>query len=74
MGFWVKFPFLVGFVQSVYLCQEGTDVGCLMVCEVVVLFERGPRLGESVVSFTIALSFCFAFLLFRLVGWVIRWV
>ncbi len=46
-----------------------------MVGKVVVLFEGSPRLGkESVVSFTFTLSFCFAFLLFRLVGWVIRWV
>ncbi len=58
-----------------HLGQEGRDVGCLMVGEVVVLFEVVSRLGkESVVSFTFALSSCFAFLLFRLVGQVIRWV
>ncbi len=46
-----------------------------MVDEFVVLFEGGPRLGkESVVSFTFTLSLCFAYLLLRLVGWVIRWV
>ncbi len=56
-----------------HLCQEGRDVGCLVVGEVVVLFECGPRLcKESVVAFTLALSFFFAFLLFRLVGWVVR--
>jgi hypothetical protein len=53
----------------VHLCQEGRDVGCLMVVEVLVLFECGPRLGkESVVSFTFTLSLCFAFLLFRRFG------
>ncbi len=37
----------------------------------VVLFEFVPRIGKkSVVSFTFALSFCFAFLLFgELVWW-----
>ena len=58
-----------------HVCQEGRDVGCLMVGEVVVLFECVPRLcKEFVVSFTFALSFCFAFLLFRLVGLVNRGV
>ena len=59
---------LLGYV---HLCQEGRDVGCLMIGEFVVLFEDDPRLcKESIVSFTFALSFGFAFLLFRLVGWV----
>jgi hypothetical protein len=72
--FWVVWGGKEVFVL-VHLCQEGRDVGCLMVGEVVVLFEGGSRLGkESVVSFTFALSFCFVFLLFRLVGWVIQWV
>ncbi len=63
---------LLGYV---HLCQEGRDVGGLMVGELVVLFEGGSRLcKKSTVSFMFALSFCFAFLLFRLVGWVIRWV
>jgi hypothetical protein len=53
----------------VHLCQEGRDVGGLMVGEVVGLFECGSRLGkESVVSCTFALSFGFTFLLFRLFG------
>ncbi len=56
-------------MQCVHLWQEGRDVGCLMVGELVVLLEDGSRLGkESVVLFTFALSFCFAFLLFRLFG------
>ncbi len=46
-----------------------------MVGKVVVLFEGGARVGkEFVVSFTFAMSFGFAFLLFRLFGWVIQWV
>ncbi len=62
-------------VVLVHLCQEGRDVGGLMVGEIVLSFEGGPCLcKESVVSFTFALSFFFAFLLFRLVGWVVRWV
>ncbi len=56
-----------------HVCQEGRDVVCLMVGEVVVLFGCVPRLcKEFVVSFTFALSFCFAVLLFRLFGLVIR--
>ena len=63
---------LLGYV---HLCQEGRDVGGLMVGELVVLFEGGPRLcKESIVSFMFALLLCFAFLLFRLVGWVVWWV
>ena len=50
----------------VHLCQECGDVGCLMVGEVISLFEGGPRTGkEFVISFTFALSFCSSCLLFR---------
>ena len=54
----------------VHLCQERRDVGCLMVGEVILVFEGVPRMGKKVVvSFTFALSFCSSFLLFRWFEW-----
>jgi hypothetical protein len=59
----------------VHLCQECGDVGCLIVGELVLMFECGSRLcKESVVSFTFALSFGFALLLFRLFRWIMSGV
>ena len=53
-----------------HLCEECRDVSGFVVGEMVVLLEFGSCMGKkSVVSFTFALSFCFAFLLFGEVGW-----
>ena len=68
-GCWVVGGVKEGFVL-VHLCQERRDVGCLMVGEVILVFEGVPRMGKKVVvSFTFALSFFSSFLLFRWFEW-----
>ena len=56
----------VHFVQE----AEVRDVGCLVVAELVVVFEGGSCVGKkSVVAFTFSLFLRSSFLLFRLFGW-----
>ena len=59
------------FFVLVHLCQEVEvrDVGCLLVAELVVVFEGGSCVGKKfVVAFTFSLFLRSSFLLSRLCG------
>ena len=69
--------FGVGFAcEEVSICvhsvqeAEVRDVGCLLVAELVVVFEDGSCVGKKLVgSFTFSLFLCASYLLLRVCGW-----